>query len=98
MTKPTLELVSESRCFDGRQLVYRHASTACACTMRFAVYLPPAAEKGPVPALYWLSGLTCTAANFTDAAQGVLDVLTGTRPAAVANPGWEKATATLGST
>ena len=34
-----------------------------------------------------------TAATFTDAAQGVLDVLAGTRPAAVANPGWEKATA-----
>jgi D-3-phosphoglycerate dehydrogenase / 2-oxoglutarate reductase len=30
-----------------------------------------------------------TAATFTDAAQGVLDVLTGTPPAAVANPGWE---------
>jgi hypothetical protein len=29
-------------------------------------------------------------ATFTDAAQGVLDVLNGTRPAAVANPGWEK--------
>jgi S-formylglutathione hydrolase len=33
--------------------------------MRFAVYLPPAAEKGPVPALYWLSGLTCTEENFS---------------------------------
>ena len=65
MTKPTLELVSESRCFDGRQLVYRHASAACACTMRFAAYLPPAAAKGPVPALYWLSGLTCTEENFS---------------------------------
>ena len=65
MTTPTLELVSESRCFDGRQLVYRHASAACACTMRFAVYLPPAAAKGPVPALYWLSGLTCTEENFS---------------------------------
>ena len=65
MTKPTLELVSESRCFDGRQLVYRHASAACACTMRFAVYLPPAAAKGPVPAVYWLSGLTCTEENFS---------------------------------
>ena len=32
-----------------------------------------------------------TAATFTDAAQGVLDVLAGTRPAAVANPGWDKA-------
>ena len=65
MTKPTLELVSESQCFDGRQRVYRHASAACACTMRFAVYLPPAAAKGPVPALYWLSGLTCTEENFS---------------------------------
>ena len=32
-----------------------------------------------------------TAATFADAAQGVVDVLTGTRPAAVANPGWEGA-------
>ena len=65
MTNPALELVSESRCFDGRQLVYRHTSSACACTMRFAVYLPPAAAKGTVPALYWLSGLTCTEENFS---------------------------------
>jgi D-3-phosphoglycerate dehydrogenase / 2-oxoglutarate reductase len=32
-----------------------------------------------------------SAATFTDAAQGVLDVLTGRGPAAVANPGWEQA-------
>ena len=31
-----------------------------------------------------------SAATYIDAAQGVLDVLTGTRPVAVANPGWEK--------
>jgi S-formylglutathione hydrolase len=61
----SIERVSESRCFEGRQIVYKHASAACACTMRFAVYLPPAAEKGPVPALYWLSGLTCTEENFS---------------------------------
>jgi S-formylglutathione hydrolase len=65
MTIPTLELVSESRCFDGRQITYKHASAVCACTMRFAVFLPPAAAKGPVPALYWLSGLTCTEDNFS---------------------------------
>jgi S-formylglutathione hydrolase len=65
MTKPSIERVSESRCFEGRQIVYKHASSACACTMRFAVYLPPAAERGPVPALYWLSGLTCTEENFS---------------------------------
>jgi D-3-phosphoglycerate dehydrogenase len=32
-----------------------------------------------------------SATTFLDAAQGVLDVLTGHRPAAVANPGWEQA-------
>ena len=60
-----LELVSEARCFEGRQLTYKHRSTVCACDMRFAAYLPPAAERGPVPALYWLSGLTCTEENFS---------------------------------
>ena len=28
--------------------------------MRFAVYIPPQAESRPVPALYYLAGLTCT--------------------------------------
>lgn len=61
----TLEQVSEARCFEGRQLTYRHRSAACDCNMQFAVYLPPAAERGRVPALYWLSGLTCTEENFS---------------------------------
>src|SRR5690606_29164740 len=60
-----LELVSESRCFEGFQRTYRHQSESCRCTMQFAVYLPPAAERGPVPAVYWLSGLTCTEENFS---------------------------------
>src|SRR5690606_13777389 len=60
-----LELVSDARCFEGYQRTYRHESASCRCTMRFAVYLPPAAERGPVPALYWLSGLTCTEENFS---------------------------------
>jgi S-formylglutathione hydrolase len=65
MATAALEKVSESRCFEGRHIVYRHASAACACTMRFAVFLPPAAEHRAVPALYWLSGLTCTEENFS---------------------------------
>ena len=65
MSTSSVERVSESRCFEGRHIVYKHASAACACTMRFAVYLPPAAARGPVPALYWLSGLTCTEDNFS---------------------------------
>ena len=60
-----LEQVSEARCFDGRHIVYKHRSAACDCTMRFAVFLPPAAERARVPALYWLSGLTCTEENFS---------------------------------
>ena len=32
--------------------------------MRFGVFLPPQAEAGVVPVLYWLSGLTCSEENF----------------------------------
>ena len=32
--------------------------------MIYAVYLPPQAAKGPVPVVYYLSGLTCTDENF----------------------------------
>lgn len=49
--------------FGGWLNRYRHSSSACACEMTFSVYLPPAAERGPVPAVYWLSGLTCTDDN-----------------------------------
>ncbi|MEZ4399866.1 MAG: S-formylglutathione hydrolase [Kofleriaceae bacterium] len=55
---------SEQRAFGGVQGFYQHASAACAGAMRFAVYLPPAAERGPVPALYYLAGLTCTEETF----------------------------------
>ncbi|MGI9384880.1 MAG: S-formylglutathione hydrolase [Methyloligellaceae bacterium] len=60
----SLTQLSENKCFGGRQLRLTHPSEACGCTMTFAVYLPPAAETGNVPALYWLSGLTCTDENF----------------------------------
>jgi S-formylglutathione hydrolase len=91
----TLELVSEARCFEGRQLTYRHRSKACACDMRFAVYLPSAAEKGPVPALYWLSGLTCTEENFSvksgaqryAAELGIALIIPDTSPRGVDLPG-----------
>jgi S-formylglutathione hydrolase len=59
-----LTTVSESRCFGGRQAVYSHASRETGCTMRFGVFLPPQAQHRRVPALYWLSGLTCTEENF----------------------------------
>ncbi len=43
---------------------YTHESSVCNCEMTFSVYLPPLAEKEAVPAVYWLSGLTCTDDNF----------------------------------
>ncbi len=56
--------VSTARSFGGVQSVYEHPSEACDCVMRFAVYVPPAAQHGTVPVLTWLSGLTCTEDNF----------------------------------
>ncbi len=58
-----METVSENACFGGTQGVYTAASQACACDMTFAVYTPPQAGDGPVPVLWYLSGLTCTHAN-----------------------------------
>ncbi|GGB44196.1 S-formylglutathione hydrolase [Roseibium aquae] len=58
-----MDIISETRCFDGVQGVYMHASSVCACDMTFAVYLPPEAKDGPVPCLWYLSGLTCTHEN-----------------------------------
>ena len=54
---------SENVCFGGTQGVYSHASTACACDMTFGLFLPAAAAEGPVPLLWFLSGLTCTHEN-----------------------------------
>ncbi|WP_456389398.1 S-formylglutathione hydrolase [Profundibacter sp.] len=58
-----METLSQNTSFGGTQGVYRHASTACNCDMTFAVYLPPQAKLEPVPALWYLSGLTCTHEN-----------------------------------
>jgi S-formylglutathione hydrolase len=63
-----LTTLEQHRCFGGIQGVYRHESSATGTAMAFAVYQPPQATRGPVPVLYWLSGLTCTWANFTEKA------------------------------
>src|SRR5690625_2771646 len=60
----SLELVSEHRCFEGVQRFYKHDSRVIGLPMAFSVYLPPAAEQGPVPALFFLAGLTCTEETF----------------------------------
>ncbi len=58
-----METLSENACFGGVQGVYRHASTACQCDMTFGLFLPAEAKDGPVPVLWYLSGLTCTHEN-----------------------------------
>ncbi len=58
-----METLSENACFGGVQGVYRHASTACQCDMTFGLFLPAEAKDGPVPILWYLSGLTCTHEN-----------------------------------
>lgn len=59
-----LEFISDNCCFDGSQLRFRHAAETLGCDIHCSIYLPPQAAQGPVPVLYWLSGLTCTDENF----------------------------------
>ncbi|WP_374829076.1 S-formylglutathione hydrolase [Paenochrobactrum pullorum] len=61
-----METISTAKAFGGKQGVYRHKSEACQCDMTFAIFLPPQAEQGPVPVLWYLSGLTCTHQNVMD--------------------------------
>jgi S-formylglutathione hydrolase len=61
----TIETKETHKCFGGVQGVYRHASTAVSGTMELSVFVPPAAEAGPCPVLFYLSGLTCTQENVT---------------------------------
>jgi S-formylglutathione hydrolase len=60
----SIETISEQRSFGGVQGIYRHISIACGGPMRFAVYLPPQAQRGLAPVLYFLAGLTCSEETF----------------------------------
>lgn len=66
MTTP-IEKTRSHKQFDGYTNYYSHQSKSCNGTMKFTVYLPPealASESKDFPALYWLSGLTCTEETF----------------------------------
>jgi S-formylglutathione hydrolase len=58
-----METLSQNACFGGTQGVYRHPSKLCKCDMTFGLFLPEEAIDGPVPVLWYLSGLTCTHEN-----------------------------------
>lgn len=67
-----MELIKEWRVFDGALRRYRHTSSALGgLPAVFAVYLPPQAlvpGAAAVPAIVWLSGLTCSDENFAQKA------------------------------
>jgi len=62
-TAKIMDNTEQVREFGGWLKRYVHASNSCHCDMTFSVFLPPQAEKATVPALYYLSGLTCTDDN-----------------------------------
>ena len=91
-----LQLLSEHACFGGVQRFYQHDSTAIGLPMRFSVYLPPAADKGaPLPAVFYLAGLTCTEETFmikagaqrVAAQEGLILVAPDTSPRGAGVPG-----------
>ena len=93
MATPTT--TSETRCFGGVQKTIQHASEATGTDMNVSIFLPPQAADGPVPVLYYLSGLTCTEENVTvkagaqrDAAKaGLALVMPDTSPRGLDLPG-----------
>jgi S-formylglutathione hydrolase len=86
---------SEQRCHGGTIGFYSHASTSTGTEMRFAVYLPPGAETGRLPVLYYLAGLTCTEETFVikagalalAASAGMILVAPDTSPRGIELPG-----------
>jgi len=90
-----LETISRHRCFGGFVSFHRHESAETRCSMRFAVFTPPQAEKQRVPVLYYLAGLTCTEETFmikagaqrVAAELGLMLVAPDTSPRGVPLPG-----------
>lgn len=90
-----LTIVMQAKCFGGMQRVYSHDAKTTNCLMRFGVYLPPQANDMVVPAVYWLSGLTCTEENFITKAGaqrmaaklGIAIIVPDTSPRGVSLPG-----------
>ncbi len=59
-----LELVETHLSHGGAQAIYRHDSETIGLPMRFSAYLPPQAQHGRVPALFFLAGLTANEETF----------------------------------
>ena len=58
-----MKRINKSKAFGGSQEVFCHFSKQLKCEMNFAIYIPEQAKNKKLPALWYLSGLTCTHAN-----------------------------------
>ena len=89
------EQISKHAAFGGTVSFHRHDAAETGCAMRFAVYLPPQAERRRVPVLWYLAGLTCTEETFmikagaqrVAAELGIALVAPDTSPRGVSLPG-----------
>ena len=61
-----IEILETHKVHGGTLSFVRHASAATSGPMTFSIFVP--AGEGPFATVYWLSGLTCTANNFTEKA------------------------------
>jgi S-formylglutathione hydrolase len=59
-----LERRAEHACSGGRMGFYSHTSAETGTKMNFSVFVPEGAQGSPLPALYYLAGLTCTEETF----------------------------------
>ena len=89
------DILSEHACFGGVQRFCKFDSQAIGLPMRYAVYLPPAAQGTKLPVLFYLAGLTCTEETFPikagaqhmAAKLGIILVAPDTSPRGAAVPG-----------
>lgn len=61
-----MDITAQHRLFGGTLSFVKHDSAATQTPMALSVFVPEG--EGPFPVMIWLSGLTCTANNFTEKA------------------------------
>lgn len=64
MADESIQTLSRHRCHGGWVAYHQHDSAATKTPMKFGVFAPPQAEKGKVPVLIYLAGLTCDETTF----------------------------------
>ncbi|CAI4230000.1 unnamed protein product [Auanema sp. JU1783] len=61
-----MSVISRVRAFKGEQFVFKHTSDSLKCEMTFGAYVPDHEPEEQLTTLVYLSGLTCTHANFME--------------------------------